>query len=88
LPQLVSPLGGLRWGADVRVETDGQFPVEKRHESEAILKSTKVPYQINLYSGVSHGFALRADLSKRLVTYAKEQAFLQAVFWFDEHVKA
>jgi len=68
-------------------ETDGQLPPEKRHESEVILQSIKVPYQINLYSGVSHGFAVRGDLSNKLVTYAKEQAFLQAVFWFDEHVK-
>jgi hypothetical protein len=30
---------------------------------------------------------VRGDLSNKLVTYAKEQAFLQAVFWFDEHVK-
>jgi hypothetical protein len=88
LPQPVSPL--MDWASDAenRLETDGQLPAEKRHESEVILQSINVPYQINLYSGVSHGFAVRGDLSNRLVTYAKEQAFLQAVFWFDEHVKA
>jgi len=69
-------------------ETDSIFPPEKRHETEGILRSLKIPYQINLYSGVSHGFAVRGDLSNRLVTYSKEQAFLQSVFWFDEHVKA
>jgi len=69
-------------------ETDGIFPPEKRHETEQILKDIKVPYQINLYSGVVHGFAVRGDLSSKIVTYAKEQAFLQAIFWFDEHVKA
>ena len=47
-----------------------------------------VPWQINLYSDVEHGFAVRADLSKRRVKWAKEQAFLQAVHWFDEHIKA
>jgi dienelactone hydrolase len=36
-------------------EDDAQFPPEKRHESEDILKSIGVPYQINFYSGVSHG---------------------------------
>jgi dienelactone hydrolase len=69
------------------VETDGIFPAEKRHESEKILIETKQPYQINLYSGVSHGFAVRADLSNKVAKYAKEQAFLQAIFWFDEHLK-
>jgi dienelactone hydrolase len=68
------------------VETDRAFPPDKRHTSETILQELKVPYQINLYSGVQHGFAVRGDLSNREVTYAKEQAFLQAVYWFNEHL--
>lgn len=67
-------------------ETDQIFPAEKRHASEVILKDTGLPYQINLYSGVVHGFAVRCDLSKKHEKYAKEQAFLQAVAWFDEHL--
>jgi dienelactone hydrolase len=46
-----------------------------------------VPYQMSLYSDVEHGFAVRADLSKKSVKYAKEAAFLQAVTWFDEFLK-
>jgi dienelactone hydrolase len=46
-----------------------------------------VPYQITLYSGVEHGFAVRADISKKEVKYAKEAAFIQAVAWFDEFLK-
>jgi dienelactone hydrolase len=69
------------------IETDGIFPPEKRHETEKILHEINARYQINLYSGVSHGFAVRGDLKDPVVTYAKEQAFLQAVFWFDEHLK-
>ncbi|ORY10166.1 esterase/lipase [Clohesyomyces aquaticus] len=68
-------------------ETDHIFPVAKRRESEDILLDMKVPYQINLYSDVEHGFAVKADLSKRPAKFAKEQAFLQAVHWFDEHIK-
>lgn len=64
-------------------ETDSIFPAEKRHESEKILQGTKQPYQINLFSGVDHGFAVRGDVSKKLPKFAKEQAFLQAVAWFD-----
>jgi dienelactone hydrolase len=64
-------------------ETDSIFPTEKRHESEAILKDTKQPYQINLYSGVEHGFAIRGDVSIKVQRFAKEAAFLQAVTWFD-----
>ncbi|KAF1979456.1 dienelactone hydrolase [Bimuria novae-zelandiae CBS 107.79] len=68
-------------------ETDHVFPASKRHESEEILQKLSVPYQINLFSDVAHGFAMRGDLSKKPVKFAKEQAFLQAVVWFDEYLK-
>jgi dienelactone hydrolase len=65
-------------------ETDGIFTIELRHKSEEILKETKQPWQINLFSGVEHGFAVRCDTSVKLQKFAKEQAFLQGVAWFDE----
>ncbi|RFU23726.1 hypothetical protein B7463_g12610, partial [Scytalidium lignicola] len=67
-------------------ETDQIFTTELRHKSEIILKDTKLPYQINLYGGVSHGFAVRGDLSNPIEKFSKEQAFIQAVTWFDEHL--
>jgi dienelactone hydrolase len=67
-------------------ETDSIFPAEKRHKSEVILAETKQRYQINLYSGVVHGFAVRCDVSKKVEKFSKEQAFLQAVTWFNEHL--
>jgi dienelactone hydrolase len=67
-------------------ETDQIFPAEKRHKSEQLLVETKQPYQINLYSGVVHGFSVRCDTSKKHEKFAKEAAFLQAVGWFDEHL--
>jgi len=67
-------------------ETDSIFTVELRHNSEGILKETKQPWQINLFSGVEHGFAVRSDPSVKLQKFAKEQAFFQAVTWFDEHL--
>ncbi|CAI4220114.1 unnamed protein product [Parascedosporium putredinis] len=65
-------------------ETDDIFPAEKRHKSEEILKKTGQPYQINLYSGVSHGFSVRGKVEVQVERFAKEQAFLQAVTWFNE----
>jgi dienelactone hydrolase len=67
-------------------EVDEIFPAEKRYKSEEILSKIKVPFQINLFSGTSHGFAVRADLSKKEQKWAKERAFFQAVDWFDEHL--
>lgn len=68
-------------------ETDAIFPAEKRRETEDILKEMSIPYQMCLYSGVEHGFAVRADLTQKHVKFAKEAAFLQHVQWFDEFVK-
>ncbi|KAJ9649029.1 hypothetical protein H2199_000942 [Coniosporium tulheliwenetii] len=69
-------------------ETDSIFPAEKRHETEEILRKLSVPYQINLFSGVEHGFAVRAEIDNKEKRFAKEQAFYQAVQWFDTYVKA
>jgi dienelactone hydrolase len=68
-------------------EIDDIFTVEKRHETESILRKIGVPYQINLFSHVSHGFTVRGDMSVRVNRWSKEQAFFQAVQWFDEHLK-
>lgn len=46
-----------------------------------------LPYEISLYAGVQHGFAVRGELSDKRQKYAKEAAFLQAVQWFDYHLK-
>lgn len=67
-------------------ETDQIFPAEKRHKSEEILQKVGQPYQLNLFSGVVHGFSVRCDTSKRVERFAKEQAFYQAVAWFDEYL--
>jgi len=67
-------------------ETDEIFPMGKRHKSEQILKDGKKAYQINLFSGVEHGFSVRGDLSDKTQVFAKEQAFLQAVNWFNLHL--
>ncbi|KAJ2903646.1 hypothetical protein MKZ38_009589 [Zalerion maritima] len=67
-------------------ETDSIFPSEKRHKSEEILKDTGMPYQINLYSSVAHGFSVRGNMENKVEKWAKEQAFLQAISWFDWHL--
>lgn len=66
---------------------DFVFTNDKRHESEHILDGRDLPWQINVFSDVEHGFSMRCDLSKPRQKYAKEQAFYQAVAWFDEYLK-
>lgn len=67
-------------------ETDSIFPASKRHESEEILAKTGQPYQINLFGGVEHGFAVRGHISKPIIRFAKEAAFTQAVAWFNQYL--
>jgi dienelactone hydrolase len=66
---------------------DHHFPLDKRCESEEILGKTGQPFQINLFSNVQHGFALRGDIKQDVVKFAKEQAFLQALRWFNEYLR-
>jgi dienelactone hydrolase len=68
------------------VVRDIVFTSAKRHESEEILDKLDVPHQINLFSDVEHGFAVRCDLSKPRQKFAKEQVFAQAVAWFDQYL--
>lgn len=68
-------------------ETDHILPAPKRRETEDILEKLSVAHQLNLFSDVEHGFAVRCDLSKKPAKFAKEQAFLQAVAWFGEYMK-
>ncbi|KAK0711987.1 dienelactone hydrolase [Lasiosphaeris hirsuta] len=64
-------------------ETDSMMSPARRGEVEGLLGATKVPYQVSLYSGTSHGFGVRADVSVPVQRFGKEEAFLQAVRWFD-----
>ncbi|KAK0101679.1 hypothetical protein ONS95_006836 [Cadophora gregata] len=67
-------------------EVDPIFPDERRYKTEEILKTTKQPWQIFFYSGTEHGFAVRCDLNDKVQKFAKEQAFWQAVAWFDHYL--
>ena len=61
--------------------------MEKRYESEAILRELDVAWQICLYSDVEHSFAVRGNPEARRQVWAKEQALHQALMWFDEHLR-
>lgn len=42
-------------------ETDERFPLESRRRAEDILARRKATYHIQVFSGVKHGFASRAN---------------------------
>jgi len=63
------------------------FGYDARHAAEKIFQKKALPYQISLYGGVSHGFGVRGDMSNKTQKFAKEEAYLQAVRWFDTWLK-
>lgn len=89
-PTMMSPeeLAGIKGPLSISAATnDFVFTTEKRHQSEEILANLDVPYQINLFSHVDHGFAVRCNMSVRQQKVAKEAAFGQALQWFDSYLK-
>ena len=64
-------------------ETDELLGPERRTEIETLLGAAEPAYQMSLYGGTAHGFAVRANISDPQQKFGKESAFLQAVRWFD-----
>ena len=50
---------------------------------EAALLGTGLEYTVTLYGGTQHGFGVRANISDPRQKFGKEQAFYQAVTWFN-----
>ncbi|VVT58074.1 uncharacterized protein SAPINGB_P006024 [Magnusiomyces paraingens] len=63
-------------------EVDPVFQATLRHETEDVLQKIGAKYRLTLNHGVSHGFAVRGDISDPWIKYAKERVFADAVDWF------
>ncbi|KAJ7666994.1 Alpha/Beta hydrolase protein [Mycena polygramma] len=63
-------------------ESDFTFPAEFRRRAEDILVEVKAQYQVQLFSGVSHGFATRGDSAQPDNRYAKEESARGIIGWF------
>ncbi|WEJ96738.1 hypothetical protein PSN45_004281 [Yamadazyma tenuis] len=63
---------------------DQSFTVELRRATEDILtKKEGLKWQLGIYSGCSHGYAVRGDVSIPSVKYAKEATLLDQLKFFD-----
>jgi dienelactone hydrolase len=63
-------------------ERDLIFTNELRHQTEEILRKKGEVWSIALYSGVSHGFAVRGDPGSEEDKWAMDEAYEQAVRFF------
>ncbi|KAK9453688.1 dienelactone hydrolase [Dipodascopsis uninucleata] len=64
-------------------ETDPIYPMAARHKTEEIFVKNQVPYVISVYSGVVHGFCVRADLTVPVKKFSKEHAFVGQLGFFE-----
>ncbi|CAD0092405.1 unnamed protein product [Aureobasidium mustum] len=62
---------------------DELFPPDLRNRTQEILAKGKAQFSMQVYSGVGHGFATRANLEDPHAKWAKEQCFKNFVDWFD-----
>ncbi|CUM62991.1 uncharacterized protein PRCAT00000552001 [Priceomyces carsonii] len=69
-------------------QIDSVFTTDLRHQTEEKLiqksESEGLRFQIDLFSGVSHGFAVRGDISNPAVKYAKEKVLNDQLVFFGQ----
>ncbi|KAG5637607.1 hypothetical protein H0H81_003999 [Sphagnurus paluster] len=63
-------------------EVDRTFPLDSRRRAEDLLVAAKATYLIQVFSGVSHGFATRGDPDVEHERWAKEESARSIVGWF------
>ncbi|KAF6809851.1 dienelactone hydrolase [Colletotrichum sojae] len=64
-------------------ENDKAFPTESRRKAVDILQKEQKIYNLQLFSGVSHGFAVKGDPSDPYQRWCKEQCLRGMIDWFD-----
>lgn len=65
-------------------QVDPIFPVEKRQKTEEILtKKEGLFWEIDLFSGCSHGYSVRGDITIPQVKYAKERTLTDQLNFFN-----
>ncbi|SCU77454.1 LADA_0A00540g1_1 [Lachancea dasiensis] len=69
-------------------QVDRSFNTEARHTAEKILSENGAVFQVDLFSNVSHGFAVRGDITDAKVKYAKEKVLSDQIHWFDHFSRA
>ncbi|KAH6901012.1 Alpha/Beta hydrolase protein [Coprinopsis sp. MPI-PUGE-AT-0042] len=63
-------------------EDDFTFSTESRRRGVDILTETKAVYYIQVFGGVTHGFATKGDISVPHIRHAKEESARSVVNWF------
>ncbi|KAI9892171.1 MAG: hypothetical protein M1814_001629 [Vezdaea aestivalis] len=73
-------------------EVDERFSIEERGKVEQILSrgtrtdGTKLPWEMTVFAGTTHGFAIRGDKDDEQVKWAMERALAMGAGWFKRFV--
>ncbi|KAF2835638.1 alpha/beta-hydrolase [Patellaria atrata CBS 101060] len=67
------------------VEDDPVFPDEIREAGKKALEKNKIEHEIQVYSGVPHGFAVLGQYEDRKIQDAQRSAFGQMLGWLQAH---
>ncbi|KAL9018770.1 MAG: hypothetical protein Q9185_003924 [Variospora sp. 1 TL-2023] len=66
-------------------ENDQLFPDDIRAEGQKWLVDNKVPHEIQVFSGVPHGFAVVGEYEDPKIMDAQKAAFEQMLSWLKSH---
>ncbi|KAK6461599.1 dienelactone hydrolase [Scheffersomyces coipomensis] len=66
-------------------EADAAFTPELRELTIKILSEKKdLRWQLDLFQGAYHGYAVKGDISVPLIKYAKEKTVIDQIYWFGQ----
>lgn len=66
-------------------ENDSSFVPELRQKTTEILSAKKdVRWQLDIFQGAPHGFAVKGDISVPHIKYAKEKTIIDQTWWFGQ----
>lgn len=66
-------------------QIDPLFTTELRHKTEEILSKKETPWEMILFSQVSHGYSIKGDISIPQVKYAKEKTVTDQLTFLGAH---
>ena len=69
----------------VAVEGDSLFPDEVREAGKKGLEARKAEFELSVYEGVPHGFAVLGDYAEEKIVKAQGEAFAQMLGWLKAH---
>ncbi|KAF2653960.1 alpha/beta-hydrolase [Lophiostoma macrostomum CBS 122681] len=64
-------------------EIDHTFDAESRNKAVDIMSAGKKTWNVQIFSGVEHGFALRGNMNDKYERWVKESSLQSIVGWFD-----